>query len=149
MATSFVLSESCLLKQLVKFFVELTDWNQLLPLKIFVWVEILHFCLLSWTLLVQYPNNWSNLRSKKLVQISLDICQNPHSRCRCCRPFQVHLCCLERREEDKHLYFREKCEIMFFGKSKLVMIANVIRYDLFFWQDFQLWKIPTISIDLD
>ena len=80
METKFVLWESCLLQQLVDFFVGKTGWNQLVPLKSFVSEEFLHFCLPSWTLVVWYPSSWSHFCSKKIVQFSLDTCQSAHSR---------------------------------------------------------------------
>ena len=38
---------------------------------------------------------------------------------------------------------------MFFGKSGLVFIVNMIKYDFLLWEIFHLWKIPTILVNAE
>ena len=55
----------------------------------------------------------------------------------------------EEEEEEEELYSRKKSGTMFFGKSRLVFIANLIRCDLLLWETFHLSKVPTVLIDLE
>ena len=50
-------------------------------------------------------------------------------------------------EKKNYFILEKRVRYCFFGKSRLVFIVNLIRFDLFLWKYFHLLNIPTISID--